>query len=59
MKPHTLKDILDAKEARRRRLAELPIDQKIDLIEKLHELGRTMIGARDGVQKGKARREKG
>jgi hypothetical protein len=46
-----LQDIYEAKQARRARLINLPIDQKVDLIEKLHELGRTMVGARASLGK--------
>jgi hypothetical protein len=42
----TVEEIYAAKEARRKYLAKLPIDQKIDLIEQLHEFGKTMIEAR-------------
>jgi len=47
--PARLEDIFTAKQARRSRLARLPIDQKVDLIEQLHQLGRTMIAAREGL----------
>ena len=50
MTPSTLEDIFAAKQARRKRLANLPIDEKIDLIEKLHELARTMIDARESLR---------
>jgi hypothetical protein len=51
MNPHTLKDVFDAKAARRARLAKLSINEKVDLIEKLQELGRTMIAARESLPK--------
>ncbi len=49
MTPGHLQEILAAKRERRTRLANLPIDQKIDLIEKLHELGQTMVAARESL----------
>jgi len=55
MKPDTLEDILDAKQARRARLAALSIDEKIDLIEKLQEFGRTMMSARESLPQPPAR----
>jgi len=51
MTPSDLPDILAAKQARRARLANLSIDEKIDIIEKLQELGRTMIAARASLPK--------
>ena len=44
-------DIYAAKQARRIRLARLPIDQKVDLIEQLHELALTMVSARKTLPK--------
>jgi septation ring formation regulator EzrA len=49
MMPEPLQEILAAKRERRVHLANLPIDQKIDLIEKLHELGETMVAARESL----------
>jgi len=46
-----VEEIYAAKEARRKYLAKLPIDQKIDLIEQLHEFGKTMIEARKSLPK--------
>ena len=57
MTPATLQEIFAAKQARRKRLANLPIDQKVDLIERLHQLGRTMVGARESLRKPAAHRE--
>jgi hypothetical protein len=51
MKPYALKDLYAAKKARRIRLANLSIDEKVDLIEQLHELGRTMVEARESLGK--------
>jgi len=51
MNPYRLKEIFAAKQARRERLASLPIDQKVDLIEQLHQLAHTMIEARESSQK--------
>jgi hypothetical protein len=51
MMPHTLEDIYAAKQARRARLAKLPIDQRVEIIEQLHRLGRTMIEARESLPK--------
>ena len=49
MTPEHLQEIWTAKRERRIRLANLPIDQKIDLIEKLQELGQTMVAARESL----------
>ncbi len=49
MTPATPQEIYAAKQARRSRLARLPIDRKVDLIEQLHQLARTMIAAREGL----------
>ena len=57
MTPATLQDIFAAKQARRARLASLPIDRKVDLIEQLHQLGLTMIEARETLQQPVPRRE--
>lgn len=57
MKASTLKEILESKEERRRRLVNLSIDEKVDLIEKLHELGRTMVAARGSLPKAMASQE--
>jgi len=51
MTPATSREIFAGKKARRRRLASLPIDQKVDLIEQLHELGLTMVNSRESLQK--------
>ena len=44
-------DIYEAKAARRRRLAIFPIDERIDLIEKLRDMGRDLIEARGTLEK--------
>jgi hypothetical protein len=51
MTPARLQDIFAAKQARRSRLARLPIDEKVDLIEQLHQLAHTMIEARESIHK--------
>jgi hypothetical protein len=51
MKPYTLQDLYKAKQSRRSRLVNLSIDQKVDLIEKLQELGRTMVSARASLER--------
>lgn len=56
MKPCISKELFAAKQARRIRLANLPIDEKVDLIEQLHQLGQTMIEARESIHKPAARR---
>ena len=58
MKPYPLKEIFAAKQARRGRLANLSIDEKVDLIEELHQLGRTMVGARESLPKPRTRGER-
>lgn len=40
-------DLYRAKKARRVRLAALPVDEKIDLIEKLRDAGKDLIRARE------------
>ncbi len=57
VKSSMFQEILAAKQARRRRLASLPIDQKVDLIEQLREFGRTMLAARESFPKRAARPE--
>jgi len=53
VKPVTLEELYEAKRARRLRLAKLPIDEKVDLIEKLHEMGKSLIEARKTLPKGR------
>jgi aconitase B len=49
-------DLFRAKKARRARLAALPVDEKIDLIEKLRDAGRDLIRARETLGMGSARK---
>lgn len=51
MNPFSIQEIYAAKVERRKRLAHLSIDEKIDLIEKLRELGKTMLEARASLPK--------
>ena len=44
-------DIYEAKAARRRRLANLSINERVDLIEKLRDMGRELIEARKTLEK--------
>ena len=48
MSPHTttLAEIFEVKAARRKRLASLPVAERIVIIEQLHELGLAMRAAR-------------
>lgn len=55
MKPQDLDKIFREKRERRRRLAALPLNEKVKLIEKLHELGRTMVAARSSLKSQKSR----
>jgi hypothetical protein len=55
--PQALEEIYAAKKARRARLARLPIDEKIDIIEQLREFGLTMIEARKTLPKSERRPE--
>lgn len=48
--PYTLKDLYEAKEQRRTKLAQLPINEKIEIIEELHRFGRVMIEARSTLR---------
>jgi hypothetical protein len=41
-----------AKKARRARLVALPVDEKIDLIEKLRDAGKDLMRARETLGKG-------
>jgi hypothetical protein len=59
MTPRTIEDIYAAKAARRKHLASLSIDGKVDLIERLHELGRTMIEARGSLPGGAREKSSG
>ena len=45
--PATFDDVLKAKEERRKRLAALPISERVALIEKLHDLAVTMREVRE------------
>jgi hypothetical protein len=53
--PVTLQEIFRAKLERRKRLASLPMDQRINLIEQLHELAQTMKTTRENLRKSPAR----
>lgn len=44
--PDSVEEIYRAKEKRRKYLSSMSIDEKIKLIEKLNELGRTLRSAR-------------
>jgi hypothetical protein len=46
MRSLTIEELFMAKHLRRRDLAQLPLDQKIDLIEKLRAMRRALIAAR-------------
>jgi hypothetical protein len=49
MKSLTIEELFVAKQRRRRDLAQLPLDQKVELIEKLREMGKTLIAARGSL----------
>lgn len=49
MKPVTLEEIYRAKAERRTRLAALPLDEKVRLIEKLQAMGKTLRAARSQI----------
>ena len=51
MKPKTAADIYRAKQERRERLAKLPIDERIDLIEHLRDEGRALVEARKSLRR--------
>jgi hypothetical protein len=42
----TREELFRAREERRQRLAELPFDEKVRIMEHLQEMGRTLIAAR-------------
>jgi hypothetical protein len=46
VKSFTVNELYEAKKARRRRLANLSLDEKIALIEKLRDAGKSLIAAR-------------
>ncbi len=46
MKPFTRDELFRAKAERRARLAALPIEEKVRLIEKLRDMGETLRAAR-------------
>jgi len=55
MRSQEFDKILREKRERRKRLTALPLDEKVRLIEKLHDLGRTMIAARSSLKLQKSR----
>lgn len=52
MNPLTLQDIYRAKAERRVRLAALPFDEKVRIMEKLQTMGHTLRAARGQLAKG-------
>ena len=46
MKPVPIETIYRAKANRRRKLAALSLEQKVEIMEKLQKMGRTMLAAR-------------
>lgn len=52
MQPTTIEEIYRAKEERRRRLAALPLTEKVRIMEKLQEAGRTLRAARQRMHRG-------
>ncbi len=52
MNPLTLQDIYRAKAERRTRLAALPFDEKVLIMEKLQTMGHTLRAARAQLAKG-------
>ena len=52
MNPMTLQDIYRAKAERRIRLAALPFDEKVRIMEKLQTMGHTLRAARWQLAKG-------
>ena len=53
MIPDTLEKIYAAKRERRKQLAALPINERVQIIEKLHEFGLLMRKARENFQRRK------
>ena len=45
--PMTREELFRVREERRQRLAELPFDEKVRIMEQLQEMGRTLIAARE------------
>ena len=46
MKPVSIETIYAAKANRRKQLAVLSLEEKVEIMEKLQEMGRTMLSAR-------------
>ena len=53
MKATTLEEIYQAKRERRKQLAALPINERVQIIEKLHALGLMMRKSKKGLPKEK------
>ena len=53
MNPNTLEEIYAAKRERRKQLAALPINERVQIIEKLHEFGLLMRKAKGDFQRQK------
>ena len=51
MKPTTLQQIYAGKLERRKQLAALPINERVQIIEKLHEFGLMMRNAKEGLKR--------
>ena len=54
MIPNTLEEIYAAKRERRKQLAALPVNERVQIIEKLHEFGLLMREAKRKFQRQKA-----
>jgi len=53
MTPDTLEKIYAAKRERRKQLAALPINERVQIIEKLHKFGLLMRKAKEDFRRGK------
>ena len=53
----TLEEIYEAKRERRKQLAALPIDERVKIIEKLHEFGLMMRKAKEDAGRVKIQSE--
>ena len=53
----TVEDLFRAKEARRKRLADLPFEEKIEIVKQLQDVSRTLKPVREANKAKRAARE--
>ena len=54
----TVEDLFRAKEARRKRLANLPFEEKIEIVKKLQDVSRSFAAIREAKQKKRSEQAK-